>query len=69
MRGRSSGSMPPRSTTSTSASCNPIADRVGPTPEDLGQTDGVDLQKWDDVEAAGRPWLSGVEVVPLVVSD
>jgi predicted TIM-barrel fold metal-dependent hydrolase len=46
-----------------------LADRVGPTPEDLGQTDGVDLQKWDDVEAAGRPWLSGVEVVPMTVSD
>ena len=61
--------MPQRSTTSTSASCSLIADRVGPTPEDLGQTGGVDLQKWNDVEAAGRPWLSGVEAVPVTVSE
>ena len=46
-----------------------LADRVGPTPEDLGQTGGVELKKWKEVEAAGRPWLSGVEAIPVTVSD
>jgi hypothetical protein len=46
-----------------------LADRVGPTPEDLGQTAAVDLQKWDAVEAAGRPWLSGEEVLPVTVFE
>ena len=40
----------------------PIADRVGPTPEDLGQTDESVLEKWDRYRAAGRPWLTDVEV-------
>ncbi len=44
----------------------PLADRFGPTPEDLGQT-GDDLAKWDAVKAAGRPWRTGVEAVPVPV--
>jgi predicted TIM-barrel fold metal-dependent hydrolase len=40
----------------------PIADRVGPTPNDLGQTDASVLAKWDRYRAAGRPWLTEVEV-------
>ena len=40
----------------------PIADRIGPTPADLGQTDESVLAKWDRFKAAGRPWLTGVEV-------
>jgi predicted TIM-barrel fold metal-dependent hydrolase len=40
----------------------PVADRVGPTPEDLGQTDPSVLAKWDRYKAAGRPWLTEVEV-------
>jgi len=38
----------------------PLADQVGPTPDELGQT-GDDLAKWDALRAAGRPWLTGVE--------
>jgi predicted TIM-barrel fold metal-dependent hydrolase len=45
----------------------PIADRIGPTPEELGQTDQSLLAKWDDLRKAGRPWLTGVEAVPLPV--
>ena len=40
----------------------PIADRVGPTPAELGQTDESVLAKWERFEAAGRPWLTGVEL-------
>ena len=46
----------------------PLADAVGPTPEELGQT-GDDLQKWDDLAAAGRPWLTGKEALELPVRD
>jgi predicted TIM-barrel fold metal-dependent hydrolase len=46
----------------------PLADRVGPTPDDLGQ-DGGDLGKWADLAAAGRPWLTGKEAIDLVVTD
>lgn len=36
----------------------PLAARIGPTPEDLGQT-GQDPGRWSDLAAAGRPWLTG----------
>ena len=39
-----------------------IADRVGPSPADLGQTDDSVRGKWDRYREAGRPWLTGVEV-------
>jgi len=39
----------------------PIADRVGPTPEDLGQDDAVSVPKWAPFKEAGRPWLTGLE--------
>ena len=42
-----------------------IAERIGPTPEELGQTDPSALVKWRDLEAAGRPWLTGREAVPV----
>jgi predicted TIM-barrel fold metal-dependent hydrolase len=45
----------------------PIADRIGPTPEELGQTDEAAFAKWDDLKAAGRHWLSGREAVPAPV--
>jgi predicted TIM-barrel fold metal-dependent hydrolase len=35
-----------------------LADTIGPTPEELGQTDEVDLTKWDRLKAAGRPWIT-----------
>jgi len=38
-----------------------IANRIAPTPADLGQTDDTALSKWDRYRAAGRPWLTGVE--------
>jgi hypothetical protein len=43
----------------------PIADEIGPTPEELGQTDTGVFAKWDDLRAAGRHWLSGREAVPV----
>jgi predicted TIM-barrel fold metal-dependent hydrolase len=42
----------------------PLADRIGPTPDDLGQT-GSDLSKWDGLREAGRPWRTGIEAVPI----
>ena len=45
----------------------PIAERIGPTPEELGQTDASVLAKWDDLKAAGRPWLTEIEAVPVPV--
>jgi hypothetical protein len=46
----------------------PLAARIGPTPDDLGQT-GDDLAKWDALAAAGRPWLTGVEAIQTVVAE
>jgi predicted TIM-barrel fold metal-dependent hydrolase len=45
----------------------PLAARIGPTPDDLGQT-GEDLDKWTPLAEAGRPWLTGVEAVPVTVA-
>ncbi len=39
----------------------PLADRIGPTPTELGQ-DGHDLAKWEPLAKAGRPWLTGIDV-------
>jgi predicted TIM-barrel fold metal-dependent hydrolase len=44
----------------------PLADRIGPPPAELGQ-DGQDLAKWEPLRAAGRPWRTGVEAVPVPV--
>jgi hypothetical protein len=41
----------------------PLADRIGPTAADLGQT-GEGLAAWTALEAAGRPWVTGVEAPP-----
>jgi len=38
----------------------PVAERIGPTPAELGQT-GEGLDQWVNLRAAGRPWLTGVE--------
>jgi predicted TIM-barrel fold metal-dependent hydrolase len=46
----------------------PLTARVGPTPEELGQR-GDDLQKWEELAAAGRPWLTGKEALDLPVGD
>jgi predicted TIM-barrel fold metal-dependent hydrolase len=47
----------------------PLADRIGPSPDDLGQGDDLILTKWTDLAAAGRPWLTGKDAVPLPVGD
>jgi hypothetical protein len=44
----------------------PVADRIGPTPEDLGQTDPSVFAKWDAYKEVGRPWLTGEEAGPLL---
>jgi hypothetical protein len=44
----------------------PLVDRIGPSEAQLGQDPSVDLSKWDDVAAAGRPWLTGREAVPVI---
>jgi predicted TIM-barrel fold metal-dependent hydrolase len=46
----------------------PVVERVGPTPDDLGQGDEDNLAKWTDLAAAGRPWLSGKEAMPIPAS-
>jgi predicted TIM-barrel fold metal-dependent hydrolase len=46
------------------ARLRPLADRIGPTPGDLGQRDD-NADRWADVAAAGRPWLSGREAVSI----
>jgi predicted TIM-barrel fold metal-dependent hydrolase len=37
----------------------PLAERVGPTPADLGQGVDIDTAKWDDLRDAGRHWRTG----------
>ncbi len=48
----------------------PLVERVGPTPDELGQTgaetDGR-LDKWVDLKRAGRPWITGVEATELAI--
>jgi predicted TIM-barrel fold metal-dependent hydrolase len=46
----------------------PLADRIGPTPDDLGQTDPSVFSKWDELRKAGRPWITGYEATPLPVA-
>jgi len=43
----------------------PIADRIGPTPEELGQTDPTVLAKWEPLREAARPWRSELEALPV----
>jgi predicted TIM-barrel fold metal-dependent hydrolase len=39
----------------------PLVSRIGPTPAELGQADDGVADKWVELAAAGRPWLTGVE--------
>jgi len=48
------------------AALAPVAARIGPTPAELGQT-GDGLDKWADVQRAGRPWITGVEAVEVPI--
>ena len=43
----------------------PLADRIGPTTEELGQAADADLSKWDALRAAGRPWITGIDALPI----
>lgn len=44
----------------------PLADRIGPTAADLGQTEDP-TAKWAALKEAGRPWLTGVEAFPPAI--
>jgi predicted TIM-barrel fold metal-dependent hydrolase len=44
----------------------PIADRIGPTPEDFCQDDAAAVAKWELYKRAGRPWLTGTEAGALL---
>ena len=43
-----------------------VADRIAPTPEDLGQTDPGAAAKWRPYKEAGRPWLTGREAFDCI---
>jgi predicted TIM-barrel fold metal-dependent hydrolase len=48
----------------------PLVERIGPTPDELGQTDIASdrrLEKWADVKAAGRSWITGTEAVDVPI--
>jgi predicted TIM-barrel fold metal-dependent hydrolase len=45
----------------------PLVDRIGPTPDELGQ-DEDPTAKWADAKRAGRPWLTGVETWPTATA-
>jgi hypothetical protein len=50
------------------AALRPLADRIGPTPEQLGQDDSVSIPKWAAAKAAGRHWLTGADPLAEVVA-
>ncbi len=45
------------------AALQPLVDRIGPTPDELGQHGDAEA-KWADAKRAGRPWLTGIETWP-----
>ena len=47
----------------------PVAQRIGPTIDELGQTGMEDgrLDKWAAVQAAGRAWITGTEAVEVPI--
>jgi len=50
------------------AALTPLADRIGPSPADLGQESpeaDAARAKWDDLRDAGRPWVTRVEAIPV----
>ena len=49
------------------AALQPLVDRIGPTPEALGQTEDPSA-KWAPLAEAGRPWLTGIEVLPAAIA-
>jgi hypothetical protein len=51
------------------AALAPLVQRIGPTPEDLGQHDAVSIPKWEAARQAGRHWLTEAEPVPDLVEN
>ena len=51
------------------AALAPLVARIGPTPADLDQAGNGEVSKWTDLAAAGRPWLTGKDALPLVETD
>ena len=47
----------------------PLADRIGPTPEELGQDRRRPRPSGTTLAAAGRPWLTGIEALPAGVGS
>ena len=41
----------------------PLADRIGPSPDDLGQS-GAPPARWAALKEAGRHWITGIETLP-----
>lgn len=46
-----------------------LAERIGPTPEDLGQDDAVSIPKWEAARQVGRHWLTDAEPIPDLVQN
>jgi hypothetical protein len=46
-----------------------LAERIGPTTEDLGQDDAVSIPKWEAARRAGRHWLTDAEPIPDLVQN
>jgi hypothetical protein len=46
-----------------------LAERIGPTPEDLGQDDAVSIPKWEAARRTGRHWLTDAEPIPDLVEN
>jgi predicted TIM-barrel fold metal-dependent hydrolase len=46
----------------------PLAARIGPTPEDLGQTDPAGSPRWNEAREVGRHWLTNQDPTPSVVA-
>ena len=51
------------------AALAPLAERIGPTPEELGQDDAVSIPKWEAARLAGRHWLTDAEPIPDLVQN
>jgi predicted TIM-barrel fold metal-dependent hydrolase len=45
-------------------SLTPLAAQIGPTPAEFTQT-GDEAAKWAELEAAGRPWITEIEALPI----
>ena len=43
----------------------PVVDRIGPTPEELGQDDAANREKWAAQQAVGRFWETGADAAEI----